>query len=363
MATQLPTHLSCAGALHARPRGHVRAGIVVRAFAIVALALALVVAAGRGEAGSTELASALLRGDIVATSDTIAIGDLLAGLPDDVAATPVFHAPALGAIGTIQAERIRDVAAALGIGTVETLGRSHVTVTRAARRIGHDAIAQALAEGLAARTGLDRDSLEVSFDGTPPALLVAPDSVDTVGISDLAYDPSSRRFAALAFVGGQESGVRPAQIQVAGTVRRTIPVAVLVRPLERGEIVSPSDYVVERRAAELVPADARLDALVLEDRVARRALSAGVALRQGDLARAVLVDRNQAVTIVYQRGALALSLRGRARQAGSRGDLIEVLNPQSDRVLQAEVIGPGLVRVGHSVPGPFAEAPTTPVTR
>jgi len=186
------------------------------------------------------------------------------------------------------------------------------------------------------------------FDGAPPALLTSPDVLEPVAITDLAYDAVSRRFTATVFV-GPSAAERRVQAAVSGTARRVVEIAVLTRAVERGEAIRDGDYRIERRAAELVPADVRLEALGLDERVARRALAAGTALRPGDLERPVLVGRNDAVLMIYEQGALTLTLRGRARQAGSLGDLVDVENPVSERVVQAEVIGPGRVRVGPAL--------------
>lgn len=331
--------------------GRLPLAALVRVAALLALGLMALAAATRP--GLAEGALPTLRGDVVVAGDVVRFGDLVSDAPAEIAATPVFQAPALGALGTIQVARILMTAQALGLREVETAGREEVTVTRAARRVGQDAIAAALAARIAERAGLSADEIEIGFDGAPPTLLVAPDVTDAVALADLAYDPATQRFSGTAYVGPSEAE-RRAQAPVSGVARRVVEVAVLVREVSRGEAVSASDYRVERRAAEHVPADARLQGLDLEERVARRTLAAGAALRQADLERPVLVSRNDAVLMVYERGALTLTLRGRARQAGARGDVIDVENPVSERILQAEVIGPGTVRVGPAFAGRVA---------
>ena len=76
-----------------------------------------------------------LRGDVTARGDTLSLGDLVEGAPSELAARPLFRAPALGAIGTIQARRIIESVATLGLTGIETGGRVQVTVQRAARRV------------------------------------------------------------------------------------------------------------------------------------------------------------------------------------------------------------------------------------
>ncbi|WP_372425119.1 flagellar basal body P-ring formation chaperone FlgA [Salinarimonas chemoclinalis] len=354
--------------------GRLPLGTLARAAAMLALAVAIA-AAARPSLAQTGLAQDVfaqpaaaqvaalaapvvpaaprLRGDVIVSGDVIRLGDLVADAPADIAATPVFHAPALGELGTIQVARLLLAAHALGVADVATGGREQVTVTRAARRIGHEAVAAALAEHVAEAAMLPAGEIEIAFDGTPPALLVSPEATEPVAITDLAYDPSTRRFTATAYV-GPGPAERRAQAAVSGVARQVVSVAVLARSIARGEPIRADDLRVERRAVERVPADTRLDAIEVDGRVARRALTAGTLLRQGDVERPMLVERNGTVLMVYESGSLTLTLRGTARQAGGQGDVVNVENPVSGRIVQGAVIGPGTVRVGNAFHGRVA---------
>ena len=95
-----------------------------------------------------------------------------------------------------------------------------------------------------------------------------------------------------------------------------------------------------------MPTDALPETHGLAGRVARRALQAGSVIRTG--------DRGDVVTIVYEVPGLTLSLRGRASDSGAQGDMIAVVNPQSKKTLQAQVIAPGKVSVSAPLPGRIA---------
>jgi flagella basal body P-ring formation protein FlgA len=62
------------------------------------------------------------------------------------------------------------------------------------------------------------------------------------------------------------------------------------------------------------------------------------------------VNRNEAVTISYAVPGISLTLRGKAVEAGGVGDMINVLNIQSNRTVQATVSGPGRVTIGAITP-------------
>lgn len=295
-----------------------------------------------------------LRGDVAANGDVLTLGDLVEGVSGPNAARPLFRAPALGESGTIQVRRIVDAAAGLGIAHVETGGRAQIAVARTARRVGAPEIEAAMKQALETQAGIDVRPLSILFDGTP-ALVVAPDVNTPVSVEEVVYDRRARRVSALVSI-SPNPGERRASTRVTGSLVELIEVAVLNRTLNRGDVVQASDIMIERRVRDTLPSDAQGDGHTLVGQVARRPLGAGSLVRNGDLARPELVARGNAVTIVYEAPGLVLTLRGRANESGAQGDTITVVNPQSKKVLQAQVIAPGKVSVGAPLPGPMAAA-------
>ena len=109
------------------------------------------------------------------------------------------------------------------------------------------------------------------------------------------------------------------------------------------------------------PADALLDGSALDGKAARKALRAGVPLRESDLLRPVVVERASMVTIAYEVPGITLSLKGKAMEAGALGDAVSVQNLTSKRMIQAVVTGPGRVRVGDAPPVGKVAAVNAPV--
>jgi flagella basal body P-ring formation protein FlgA len=58
-----------------------------------------------------------------------------------------------------------------------------------------------------------------------------------------------------------------------------------------------------------------------------------------------LVGRGDTVTLTFESPGVMLSVRARAVESGTEGDVIPVINPQSKRTVQATVDGPGHVIV------------------
>ena len=308
--------------------------------ALAALALAGLLSAGAAFAGERPT----LRGDVVAQRDSLTLGDLIEGAPAALAETALFRSPALGQTGTVQTRRIIEAAESLGLGPIETGGRLQIAVSRAARQVGAGEIEAALKRALQDKHGLEPQSTGITFDGAPPSLTLAPDLKGDVAASDLVYDTRNRRLSATIWV-GPSARERRASLRVTGSAVEMVEVAILTRSLERGENVKATDLSLERRARDVVTADATLDGTPLVGRVAKRALTSGSLVRTGDLARPELVARGEIVTAVYESPGMVLSMRAKASEAGALGDVISVVNPGSKKVLQANVIGPGKVSV------------------
>jgi flagella basal body P-ring formation protein FlgA len=85
-------------------------------------------------------------------------------------------------------------------------------------------------------------------------------------------------------------------------------------------------------------------------RAARRPVRAGEVLRTADLMKPEIVQRNEAVTLVYEVPGLVLTMRGKALESGAEGDTINVLNIQSKRTIQGTVSGPGQVTIAAARP-------------
>lgn len=131
-------------------------------------------------------------------------------------------------------------------------------------------------------------------------------------------------------------------IAVAGFARPRVALPVLARPVGRGEIIAETDIAwmetTEARVASVVT-----DADRLIGMTARRDLAAGTPLRAHDVSAPVLVKRGGLVTISFESAGLRLTHAGVALRDAGDGEVVEVRNIKSERVVKAVVAGPGLV--------------------
>src|SRR6185312_16809760 len=149
---------------------------------------------------------------------------------------------------------------------------------------------------------------------------------------------------------------RRSNLRFTGTVAETVEATTLTRSLKLGDVIKASDVVVERRPKAELRGDgiSRAQAIGM---AAKSPLRSGQALRTDDLVRPQIVQRNEAVTITYEVPGIMLTVRGKATEAGAMGDVIGVLNIQTNRTVQATITGPG--RVSLAAPSPIMASAAT----
>jgi flagella basal body P-ring formation protein FlgA len=120
-------------------------------------------------------------------------------------------------------------------------------------------------------------------------------------------------------------------------------VPVLVRNVERGEILSPEDFEDQPRGSGL--AIGAVGPARAAGREAVRNLTAGAVVRSSDLVAPRLVRRGEPVAINLRSGALTISTSGRALTSGGRGDMVRVVTTVTNRTIDGIVEGSGAVRI------------------
>ncbi len=78
---------------------------------------------------------------------------------------------------------------------------------------------------------------------------------------------------------------------------------------------------------------------------ARIAIYPGRPIRSGDVGPPALIDRNQTVTLIYQRGGLVIIAEARALDRAAAGETIRVMNLSSHTTVAGFVQSDGTVRV------------------
>jgi flagella basal body P-ring formation protein FlgA len=289
-----------------------------------------------------------LKERITVTSEIVRIGDLIenAGPAGNV---PVFRAPDLGQTGAVPVQRVADALRPYDLIDIDADGLNEVMVTRLSRAITSKDIAERIARAVSGQLGYgDPQNISVMIDRDIRVMHVEATSTSDLMVSRMSVEPRNGRFD-ISFELPGSAAARRLPLRFTGTAREMIEVATLTRTLRQGDVVKGSDVTIERRPK----AEAGLEGVSPEQAIgmaARAPLRAGQALRQSDLMKPLVVQRNEPVTITYVVPGIVLTVRGKAAESGAVGDMVNVLNIQSNRTVQATVTAPGRVTVGSSAP-------------
>ena len=289
------------------------------------------------------IAPPALRAHVVVTADIVRVGDVIdhAGAAAGIA---IYRAPEPGTTGTLPVNQVIGALRAHRVIGVDTRGLREISVTRQARAFDASDIELAVARALERRNGLgEAANISLTFDRAPGDIRL--DAANSGALNPVAvrYEPRNGRFD-VTFEIANEAGLAPAKLRFAGTAVETVEAAVLARGVERNEVLKSSDVMVERRPKAEVGSD-----VLSRDRAvgmqARRQMRAGQALKGADVAKPDLVQRDQGVTLIYETAGIYLTVLGKALEAGTEGDVVNVTNLQSKRTVSGVVVGRGRVAI------------------
>ncbi len=286
-----------------------------------------------------------LKPEAVVTGNLVRIGDLVENA-GEVADVPIFRSPDIGTTGTVSVAAVLQAVGAHALKGLDTGGLSEVAVTRASRTFRPEEIEQTIVRALAAKFALgSAEDITLSLDNDLKPLHVAPTASGEPRVDRINYDSRSGRFSTTVAIPNGVSGRFP--LRVSGRAIATMEVVTVAGSVARGATLKDSDVLMARRPRAQVGPDVITDRAKAIGLAARTALQPGQPLRAAQLMKPLVVLRNEQVTLVYRVPGITLTVRGKATESGAVGDTISVINEQSKRTIQGEVIGPGHVVVGQ----------------
>ncbi|MBT1075245.1 flagellar basal body P-ring formation chaperone FlgA [Geobacter grbiciae] len=120
---------------------------------------------------------------------------------------------------------------------------------------------------------------------------------------------------------------------------------VVLRALERGDVIGAADVTVQRRDISTLTGRVYRSADEVIGKRARMPVRANMPLRGDQLEKVPLVKSGQLVTILVENQAMRLTATGKARGNGAEGDIVMVQNLGSLKEVPARVIDAGTVQV------------------
>lgn len=316
--------------------------------ALIAVALAIVVASSFvAPCAATQLVS--LRQDVEVKSGTVRLSDLFDGVPSGID-RDIAQAPAPCKNAVYDRVVLARLANAYRLDWLAPDGAAdRTTVTSACVRITSEAIRQAVERKI--KDGGVHGGLELSFDRSDTEIALPADRSGKFDLAHFSYDPVGKRFSGeIVPEGGNGfSASQPSRLSVSGrvTVKRMVPV--LAKRLEAGATIGAKDLDLIEVQDERVTGATLTEAAQIVGQELRRSMPAGEMLRENDVMAPRFVQRGMLVTMKFETPFLQLTAQGRALVDGAKGDVVRVVNTQTNRLVEGVVEAPGVVSV-HAQP-------------
>ena len=281
--------------------------------------------------------AATLRPFTTVERPVVRLSDLWDGVAKDRDLGP---APAPGARILVEAPQLAAIARQFGVDWEPASPGDRALVERAGQPLSREAVLAAVRGALAAAGAPADADVEVPAFAAP---IVPTAGTAAPSISQFLYDAGTGEFTALVSVAAE--GMAPAQTRVAGRIVPMQDLPVPTRAIGAGEIVGAADLRFLRVRVANFTGEAVRSAAQAVGLAPRRPLAKGQPILLANLERPVLVRRGASVTMALAMPGLALTAEGIAMAPAAMGERIRVLNPSSKMLVEAEVTGPGEVRV------------------
>lgn len=178
--------------------------------------------------------------------------------------------------------------------------------------------------------------------------LRAPQGAGGLAVENLYYSPVQGRFAAEIVVTGSQ-----VRLPVSGRAFGVVQIPVLSRRVIPGDVIGPGDIDWQDVRADQTTSDTAATDAQLIGMTPRRGVSTNQPVRLRDLQSPRMIDKGSLVTITLSTPSMTLTTQGKALQDGGKGEVIRVVNTQSNRIVEATVAGPNVVAVAK--PGTIAQ--------
>jgi flagella basal body P-ring formation protein FlgA len=221
-------------------------------------------------------------------------------------------------------------------------GPEKLLVTTASHRIPREAFEKAFRDYIRNQAPWDPEEVQIRSVETKGDVIVPKGKVR------LEVEPPRKsrllgrvRLAVRVWVNG--ASVR--REWVSGQVRVNARVWVLERPVRRGQVITAADLVEVEMDLGRIPAGVVRDQREIVGNRARRSIRNGIPIRKNWLGRVPLVHRGDVVTLKAESDTILISTIGVVRTDGASGDLVEVVNLSSKKLVYGRVVDSRTVKV------------------
>lgn len=259
-----------------------------------------------------------------------------------IAQLPVASAPAPGkakelfTVSVINSLRNRPEAT-----DVDWQGSESIVVQRLGNRVGQDQLQAIIDQFLKENSAvLPQTELRFTSMRAPEALILPAGKLSWKVTPSRPGIIGSSSFSIAFAVDG-----KPATTCVArGRLEAIAEAAVAAVTLHKGEVIAEGGIVMKRQDVGGLqkPFTSKEQLLGM---VVARTVNAGTVLEQVHIAQPPVIKGGEMVKILARKGAMQLSTSGLAKTDGRQGEMIQVKNISSNKMIRCRVDGPGVVSV------------------
>lgn len=231
----------------------------------------------------------------------------------------------------------------------------HVVISTPCTRITADTIREAVVLKIRESEGTPlhkNNTVDITFDNHALEVDLPADQAPDFTLNNFTYDPTNKHFR-VDLVTESSSGLFTVPVTGHISIRRSVPV--LAHRLEGGTTVQNSDIDWIEVPEDKVNASVVTDARQIVGREVRRDTEGETLLFVHDVTLPRFIKRGSLITMQIDTPYMSLSVQGKALQDGSKGDVVRVLNVQSNRIIEGTVSGPETVSI-HTNSQILAEA-------
>ncbi len=160
-----------------------------------------------------------------------------------------------------------------------------------------------------------------------------------------AFMPPGGRLRGNTTIGVRCAAGKPWKLYVPAKIRLLGRVLVARNHLPRGSRIQADDLRYAEFDLARLNGAYYTDSGKLTGKVLKQSITAGRIIQPRMIDEPKLVQRGEGVTILAVSGGFEIRMKGKALMDGSAGQLIKVKNVKSRRIVEGEVVAPGLVRV------------------
>ncbi|WP_417454242.1 flagellar basal body P-ring formation chaperone FlgA [Kiloniella sp.] len=281
-----------------------------------------------------------LNKDIVIEGDIVYLDDIFSGT-DTENRTAIARSPALGKDVELSARWLWALAQKNELDWQPSTHLDTAMVTRASQIINATDIRDSVETALLERGLVDNKKIE--FDRKDRDLKIPAEIEPTLRVENISYRPGRNRFTAQIVIPAEGRPI--INKTLSGYLIEMVNVPVLKRRLSKGDVIQAQDIQWIAIKESKLSKNAITDIDNLIGMTPKQTLKDQAIIRTNDIDTPKAVAKNGLVTMLLQSGSLNLRTQGRALENGAIGEVIRLLNTQSNTIVHGTVTGAGLVTV------------------